>query len=237
MAGFDLTWSAPKSVSLLFGLSDPATSAVVRGVHEDAVDQALGYLERHALRVRRGAGGQNSIGAEGLVAAAFTHRTSRAGDPQLHTHVLVANVAKGSTASGPLPTPASSIPTPGPPVSSTRRALRAGLTGALGVASERCPGAWPNSTVSPRRCCGRFSTRRREIEHHMAESGATSARSAEVAALVTRSAKEAADAGATTVGLRQRWLAQVDGLGLAPTGAADRSTISWDSGLAAPEHG
>lgn len=80
VAGFDLTWSAPKSVSLLFGLSDPATSAMVRGVHEDAVDQALGYLERHALRVRRGAGGENAIGAEGLVAAAFTHRTSRAGD-------------------------------------------------------------------------------------------------------------------------------------------------------------
>ena len=95
VAGFDLTWSAPKSVSLLFGLSDPAVSAVVRGVHEDAVDQALGYLERHALSVRRGAGGQTSIRAEGLVAAAFTHRTSRAGDPQLHTHVLVANVAKG----------------------------------------------------------------------------------------------------------------------------------------------
>src|SRR6202453_5192033 len=95
VAGFDLTWSAPKSVSLLFGLSEPATSAIVRGVHEDAVDQALGYLERHALAVRRGAGGQSILGAEGLVAAAFTHRTSRAGDPQLHTHVLVANVAKG----------------------------------------------------------------------------------------------------------------------------------------------
>lgn len=54
MAGFDLTWSAPKSISLLFGLSDPATSAVARGIHEDAVTQALGYLERHALGVRRG---------------------------------------------------------------------------------------------------------------------------------------------------------------------------------------
>lgn len=54
VAGFDLTWSAPKSISLLFGLSDPATSAVARGIHEDAVTQALGYLERHALGVRRG---------------------------------------------------------------------------------------------------------------------------------------------------------------------------------------
>ena len=65
VAGFDLTWSAPKSVSLLFGLSDPGVTAIVRGVHEDAVDQALGYLEHHALEVRRGAGGQNSLQAEG----------------------------------------------------------------------------------------------------------------------------------------------------------------------------
>ena len=41
VAGFDLIWSAPKSVSLLFGLSDPATSAIVRGVHEDAVEQGI----------------------------------------------------------------------------------------------------------------------------------------------------------------------------------------------------
>ena len=54
----------------------------------------------------------------------------------------------------------------------------------------------------------------------MAETGATSARSAEVAALVTRSAKDPTNSGATTVGLRQRWLAQVDGLGLAPTRGA-----------------
>jgi len=97
VAGFDLTWSAPKSVSLLFGLSDPAVAAVVRGVHEDSVDQALGYLERHSLSLRRGAGGQSSVSAEGLVAAAFTHRTSRAGDPQLHTHVLVANAIAWTT--------------------------------------------------------------------------------------------------------------------------------------------
>jgi hypothetical protein len=56
-----------------------------------------------------------------LVAASFLHRTSRAGDPQLHSHVLVANVALGRTAGGPPPTPVSSITTPAPPASSTRR--------------------------------------------------------------------------------------------------------------------
>ena len=218
VAGFDLTWSAPKSVSLLFGLSDPATSAFVRGVHEDAVDQALGYLERHALRVRRGAGGENAIGAEGLVAAAFTHRTSRAGDPQLHTHVLVANVAKG--VDGIWSAPSSRLlynhsRTAGFLYQS---ALRAGLTRALGVRFGEVSRGMAELDGVPKSLLRAFSTRRREIEHQMAATGATSARSAEVAALATRSAKDAAVAGATTVGLRQRWLAQVDGLGLAPTG-------------------
>jgi conjugative relaxase-like TrwC/TraI family protein len=53
VAGFDLTFSAPKSVSLLYGLSDPDVSRTVRAVHADAVAQTLGYLERRALRLRR----------------------------------------------------------------------------------------------------------------------------------------------------------------------------------------
>ena len=218
VAGFDLTWSAPKSVSLLFGLSDPAVSAVVRGVHEDAVEQALGYLQRHALRVRRGTGGENSVGAEGLVAAAFTHRTSRAGDPQLHTHVLVANVAKG--VDGIWSAPSSRLlynhsRTAGFLYQS---AVRAGLTTALGVRFGEVSRGMAELDGVPKALLRAFSTRRREIEHQMAATGATSARSAEVAALATRSAKDAADASATTMGLRQRWLAQVDGLGLTPTG-------------------
>src|SRR3954453_10009703 len=57
--------------------------------------EALGYLERSAAAVRRGAGGLVVEQADGLVAAAFRHRTSRVGDPQLHKHVLVANLGLG----------------------------------------------------------------------------------------------------------------------------------------------
>src|SRR6185312_15798951 len=53
------------------------------------------YLERSAAAVRRGHGGTEVVPADGLVAAAFRHRTSRVGDPQLHTHVLVANLGRG----------------------------------------------------------------------------------------------------------------------------------------------
>lgn len=218
VAGFDLTWSAPKSVSLLFGLSDPATSAVVRGVHEDAVDQALGYLERHALRVRREAGGQSALGAEGLVAAAFTHRTSRAGDPQLHTHLLVANVAKGLDGTWSAPDARLIYGHSRTAGFLYQGALRAGLTRSLGVRFGEVSRGMAELDGVPKALLRAFSTRRREIEHQMEVTGATSARSAEVAALVTRSAKGFDYPGSTTVGLRQRWLAQVDALGLAPTG-------------------
>jgi conjugative relaxase-like TrwC/TraI family protein len=216
VAGFDLTWSAPKSVSLLFGLSDPGVAAVVRGVHEDAVDQAVRYLERHALSVRRGAGGQNSVGAEGLVAAAFTHRTSRAGDPQLHTHVLVANVAKGVDGIWSAPDARLLYGHSRTAGFLYQGALRAGLTRALGVRFGEVSRGMAELHAVPKPLLRAFSTRRREIEHQMAETGATSARSAELAALVTRPAKDAADSGATSIGLRQRWLAQIDELGLAP---------------------
>ena len=95
VAGFDLTFSAPKSVSVLFGVGDDELRGRVRAAHDVAVRQAIGHLERSAAAVRRGHGEAIVEQASGLVAAAFRHRTSRAGDPQLHTHVLVANLGRG----------------------------------------------------------------------------------------------------------------------------------------------
>jgi conjugative relaxase-like TrwC/TraI family protein len=93
--GFDLAFRAPKSVSLLYGLGgDEATAAVVRDAHDQAVAAALGYLERQAGFARRGCNGAERVPVGGLVAAAFRHRTSRAGDPLLHTHVLVSNLGR-----------------------------------------------------------------------------------------------------------------------------------------------
>ncbi len=88
---FDLTLSAPKSVSLLWALGDTDTAAAVVEAHEHAVDQTIGYLEREGVRSRRGHNGIEAVEGGGVIGAAFRHRTSRAGDPQLHTHVVVAN--------------------------------------------------------------------------------------------------------------------------------------------------
>ena len=95
-AGFDLTFCAPKSVSVLHLLAPAEIAAAVGAGHVAAVADAADYLERSAAGVRRMRSGQQArLDATGLASAAFVHRTSRALDPHLHTHMVVANVAQG----------------------------------------------------------------------------------------------------------------------------------------------
>src|SRR5262249_23599594 len=94
VAGFDLTFSAPKSVSLLHALGDEDTRRAVNEAHLSAWQAALAYLEQEACVVRRGPQGVIREHGQGFVAAAYQHRTSRAQDPHLHTHVIVANMAR-----------------------------------------------------------------------------------------------------------------------------------------------
>ena len=91
VAGYDLTFSPVKSVSTLWALAEPAVAAQIEKAHRAAVADALSFIEQHALFSRTGANGVRQVNVQGLVAAAFTHRDSRAGDPDLHTHVAVAN--------------------------------------------------------------------------------------------------------------------------------------------------
>lgn len=83
--GFDLTLSAPKSVSLLWALGDDKVGARVMAAHDSAVAAAVSYFEDQACVVRRGKAGANRLGGAGFVSAAFRHRTSRESDPNLHT--------------------------------------------------------------------------------------------------------------------------------------------------------
>jgi conjugative relaxase-like TrwC/TraI family protein len=91
VAGYDLTFSPVKSVSSLWAVANPHVAALIEEAHQAAVQDALRFIERHALFTRQGRNGVRQINVTGLVAAAFTHRDSRAGDPDLHTHVAVAN--------------------------------------------------------------------------------------------------------------------------------------------------
>ncbi len=91
VAGYDLTLTPVKSVSVLWALGDPATRAAVEAAHNAAVAQALEILEARVAATRIGAGGATRVPVRGVVAAAFDHPDTRTGDPNLHTHVVVAN--------------------------------------------------------------------------------------------------------------------------------------------------
>lgn len=91
VAGWDLTFSPVKSVSALWALADRPTAASIEAAHQAAVRDALRFIEEHVLKTRKGHAGVEQVDVVGLVAAAFTHRDTRAGDPDLHTHVAVAN--------------------------------------------------------------------------------------------------------------------------------------------------
>ena len=91
VAGYDLTFSPVKSVSALWAVATPTVAAMIERAHQSAVKDALAFIEGHALFTRTGPQGIRQVDVRGLVATAFTHRDSRAGDPDLHTHVAVAN--------------------------------------------------------------------------------------------------------------------------------------------------
>ena len=95
VAALDLTFSAPKSVSVLFAIAGEEVAGELVAAHEAAVRAAVGWLEDTAVQVRRGAQGRVRLPGEGLIAAAYRHRMSRALDPQLHTHVVAANLTRG----------------------------------------------------------------------------------------------------------------------------------------------
>jgi conjugative relaxase-like TrwC/TraI family protein len=91
---FDVVLRPTKSVSVLYGLGDPATGRAVLAAHHAGLAEAVGYLDEH-LGARRGHGGHEHVPGQGLLAVGFDHRTSREGDPLLHTHLVIANRVQG----------------------------------------------------------------------------------------------------------------------------------------------
>jgi conjugative relaxase-like TrwC/TraI family protein len=86
---FDLTFSCPKSVSLLWAFATGPVAEVVAVAHREAIEVALEFLEERAAVARvQGGGLRRRVGTEGWAVAGFGHRTSREGDPQVHTHLL-----------------------------------------------------------------------------------------------------------------------------------------------------
>jgi len=207
--GFDLTFCAPKSVSIVWALGDAEARRAAREAHEAAVDAALAYVERHACWSRRGRNGIEQVRGGGFIGAAFRHRTSRAGDPHLHTHVLVANATRSDDGWGALD---------GRHLFFHAKTggylyqaqLRAELTRRLGVRWTPVRHGCAEIQGIPPEVLRRFATRADEIRREMARRGTSSARAAQYAVLATRKAKDY-DVDAAT--FHSKWMEQTEAIG------------------------
>lgn len=221
VTGFDLTLSAPKSVSLLWALGDKEVAAQVMAAHDAVVAAAVSYLEDEACVVRRGKGGTSHLGGAGFVSAAFRHRTSREFEPNLHTHLVTANMTRARTGSGARCTARSCTGTVELLGSCTRRCFATRSSIASGFSFQPVkPGIGEVVGISKevRRA---FSRRRVAIESSMAEHGSHSARGAQVAALDSRPDKPRPVA---ETDLRAEWVHRATGIGFRLAAVPQRRT-------------
>ncbi|WP_169981087.1 MobF family relaxase [Tautonia rosea] len=200
--GWDLTFSPPKDVDALWAAAPSDVRAEIQRCHFDAVRRAMNYLESEAAVCRRGKGGTERE-AVTLACAVFEHGTSRANDPKLHSHVVVANV--GVRADGTTGT-VESLPfyqhqrTAG----ALYRAELSHLLGQeLGIRSQRAtetaevlgepvtiPKSWFELPGVPRELCDHWSKRRQDVLAYMARYGGSGAADAEEAVINSRGRKE-----------------------------------------------
>jgi len=215
LPGLDFTLSAPKSVSVLYGLGSAPVAAQVRAAHAAAVGAALDYLSPTVAVGARGhrgpAGPARTVATQGLIGVGFEHRTSRENDPQLHTHVVVANLARGTDGQwGALDTRAAyrQAQTAG---YLYQAVLRGELTRRLGVGWTPVAKGTAEIDGVPAGLLGLFSTRRRAIEAELDRVGRTDPGAARIATLTTRPAKPG-----TGVSLRAGWAERARAAGYHP---------------------
>jgi conjugative relaxase-like TrwC/TraI family protein len=187
-AGWDLTFSAPKSVSVLWALSEPKDRPAIERAQHVAVAAATKHLEQTAAWARRGKGGAIREQTAGLLMAKFDHHTSRELDPQLHTHVFVFNLAPRKDGTWGAIVSRELYKTQKQAGAVYRDALARELE-RDGHAIERTPNSGFRVAAIPRHVERTFSKRREAIEAAAATHGYRSAKGMEHAALRTRQAK------------------------------------------------
>lgn len=96
VAGYDLVFTPPKSVSIAWGLGDEQLRRGIESAHERAIQDVIRHLEKNVVMTRRGRNGVRQIEtSSGVIGTKFRHWDSRAGDPNLHDHVVIANRVQG----------------------------------------------------------------------------------------------------------------------------------------------
>ena len=215
-AGVDVTVSAPKSVSFVFGLAGPHVAEQVRAAHAAAVEQAWSYLQAQASEALRGHHGDGQsaarINTDGPIVAAFDHTTSRAGDPQLHTHLVIPNLVHGADGKWSAMDTRALYRHAATASEIYHAVLRGQLTRRLGVAWTTPARGRPEIAGIPRTLLRLFSTRRRQIEAELDRVGQTGPVAAQRACLTTRPAKTH-ERGEL---LRDRWAEQTRAAGHDP---------------------
>ncbi|MCY4478624.1 MAG: conjugative relaxase, partial [Rhodospirillales bacterium] len=236
--GRDLTFSAPKSVSLaaLVGGDERIVAA-----HDKAVKRTLGWVEKHVAETRlreENTGRMVRAGGQEMVAGTFRHNTSRNLDPQLHTHAVLANMLKGGD--GKWRTMANEkLYASQRLIGAIYRVELAREVKRLGYGIEKthADGRFEIAGVS-RKVIEAFSTRRAAIVAAMNDRGLgdtkTNPRLAERAALMTRAHKRDVDHD----GLRAHWEKQAEALDFDAKGLAALAGSGKERGAAvaaAPE--
>lgn len=193
--GYDIRFSAPKSVSLLWAIGSPEVQAIVERAVDCAVRESLAHLEHEACFVQRGKGGAVIERGGGFLSMGFLHRSSRAGDPALHVHVVTANMTRALSDGRwlSLANPKRQSPLLRDAKSTGyvfQAVLRGELTRELGVEWGPVVNGYADIIGFARAEIDHFSRRRAEILEEMAERGTSSAAAAEVAAYRTRDAKD-----------------------------------------------
>lgn len=183
VAGFDLTFSVPKSVSVMWALGDRDLQARVEQAHTKAIEETLNWLQADVIGSRAGRNGVRRVSVDGVMAARFRHYDSRAGDPQLHDHMLVSNKVfvpfgfknDDGTPAGVWRTIDSKALYKAVVASSTRydNALMSHLTADLGVTFEQRGGGDSATKMEiasvPEALIEQFSTRRISIKERLNE--------------------------------------------------------------------
>jgi conjugative relaxase-like TrwC/TraI family protein len=180
----------------------------------EALQVGIGYLERHGIGVRRDHNGTDRYQATGgLLAVAFEHRMSRAGDPNAHTHVLVQNAAQGPdgrwTALDSDRLYAHLMAADHLYLAAERAALTERLAVRWGPVDERS-GAAEIVGLDDRALIERFSKRSEQIDHWLAEQGLSGIKASSAAAVATRQPKDHSESEQSVY---QRWVAGAGGAG------------------------
>ena len=212
VAGYDLVFSPPKSVSLLHALGAPEVRDAVNQAHLGAWQAALAYLEEEACVTRKGKDGVTRERGSGFVAAAYQHRTSRAQDPHLHTHVIVANMARSPDGVWRALDGEALLKTYRFAAGYLYQAqLRFELTRTLGLEWREPVQGMAEMAGVPEEALRTFSQRRRQVLDYLERQGSSGFYAAKVAAVETRDRKEPLDLPR----LREEWQARAAEHGLA----------------------